>query len=99
MLFVFSVALDSTMLFSVGTVMSSLDEEEVQHPRKVCVRTHPCWPQSHSNLVLSLFFRIIGARLRRAKTTRRSTVSFVMGSIVEDSCWRVVPALKSLIQC
>ena len=30
--------------------------------------------------------------LRRAKTTRRRTVSTVMGSMVEDSCWSVVPA-------
>ena len=98
MVFEFSVALDSVMLFSAGTAMFSLDEEELQHRRKFCVRTHPCWPQSHSNLVLSLFFRRIGARLSRANTTRRSTVSTVMGSIVEDSCWRVVPAFRNLIQ-
>ncbi len=31
----------SVMLFSAGTEMTSLDEEDGQHPRRVCVRTHP----------------------------------------------------------
>ena len=31
----------SVMLLSAGTEMTSLDEEDGQHPRRVCVRTHP----------------------------------------------------------
>ena len=34
----------------------------------------------------------MGRRLRRANTMRSRTVSTVMGSMVEVSCWRVVPA-------
>ena len=37
--------------------------------------------------------RRTGTRLRRANTTRRRTVSTVIGSMVEDSCCSVVPAL------
>jgi len=33
-----------------------------------------------------------GRILSRANTTRRRTVSTVMGSMVEVNCWRVVPA-------
>lgn len=49
-------------------------------------------PHSHSNLVFSLFFMRTGKMLRRAKTISRSTVSTVMGSMVDVSCCKVVPA-------
>ena len=45
---------------------------------------------------MSLFFRTIGRRLRRAKTTRSRTVSTVIGSMVEVSCCRVVPAWMNM---
>ena len=60
------------------------------------VVSDPWRPKSHSNLALSLFFRTIGRRLSRANTTRSRTVSTVMGSMVEVSCWSVVPAWMNI---